>query len=417
MDEAKAIIEAGIQYMNNGDMPNRKNKTLEEIRNKLIKCAQSYGAYRKTTELGQYESYYFKDSLAFGFFKTYFDAKIDNVKNQDINNKLDKLRQIERVKNTTYGKFKFYFANATEDDIEFAKAIIKEVIKTMNGGVLPEIKELQDNEGKTMIKQIPLNQILYGSPGTGKTYSTAIEALKIVMPEGEIQEIDLENRQLVMAKYNEYKQKGQIRFITFHQSYSYEEFVEGIKSVLADSCPDVKYEKKDGILKQIADLATTEYLKSDTEFDFNPEKNDVLKISLQSIYMMYKEKVNFENLNELIGKKTNKPIKNYVLIIDEISRGNISKIFGELIILLEEDKRLYQENELTVNLPYSDNEKEFGIPPNLYFIGTMNTSDRSIASIDIALRRRFKFKEIMPIAELVPKEIAGLYQIAIHNTK
>lgn len=362
------------------------------------------------------------------------------------------------------------------------------------------------------------------------------------MPKNELQKINLEDRQGVMDKYKECKDKGQIRFITFHQSYSYEEFVEGIKPVLDESCNELRYEKKSGILKQITNLAETEYLplKTQKEFDFNSEKNDVLKISLgdstkegdwqiydyciknnkialgwggsidfssaqneedlknifnehkteledpspwtvsamkmfkfwikkddlifvskgnkfvraigrvlddeyiynpdteipycqfrnvawllkdveipieklyernlspQSIYMMFKEKVNFENLNELIGKKTNKPIKNYVLIIDEINRGNISKIFGELITLLEDDKRLYQENELTVNLPYSENEKEFGLPPNLYFIGTMNTSDRSIASIDIALRRRFKFKEITPDSKHVPDDIAGL---------
>lgn len=151
------------------------------------------------------------------------------------------------------------------------------------------------------------------------------------------------------------------KFITFHQAYSYEEFVEGIKPECEND--NIIYTIKNGIFKEIC------------------------------------------------LKANNDPSNNYILVIDEINRGNISKIFGELITLIEEDKRvepngeygfentIVKNNELLVTLPYS--QRKFGVPKNLYILGTMNTSDRSIASIDIALRRRFKFREMMPIVDFV----------------
>jgi len=146
------------------------------------------------------------------------------------------------------------------------------------------------------------------------------------------------------------------KFITFHQSYAYEEFIEGIKPDLSDSSKELSYILDDGIFKKLC-------VEAKDHPDFK-----------------------------------------YAIVIDEINRGNISKIFGELITLIEENKRIGegQAEALEVTLPYS--KEKFGVPKNLYIIGTMNTSDRSIASVDIALRRRFRFKEMMPKYECIPEE-------------
>lgn len=174
-----------------------------------------------------------------------------------------------------------------------------------------------------------------------------------------------EQLEFLNAKNSSRKIEDFYKFITFHQSYSYEEFVEGIKPSINNDEDNatISYEYNRGILKEICQQANSD------------------------------------------------PENNYLLIIDEINRGNISKIFGELITLIESDKRVIpngerifentktQNEELVVTLPYT--KSKFGVPSNLYILGTMNTSDRSIASIDIALRRRFKFVEMMPKRELV----------------
>ena len=206
--------------------------------------------------------------------------------------------------------------------------IINNIINTYNKEIYKMEKEEIINILKNK-KQI----ILQGAPGTGKTYSSSEIAVKL------IDENAPSDRAELMKRYKELVNKEQIFFTTFHQSMDYEEFVEGIKPKTING--NITYELEDGIFKKACKSA---------------ENNKV------------------------------------VLIIDEINRGNISKILGELITLLEVDKRKGKENEIEVILPYS--KEKFSVPDNLYIIGTMNTADRSIGYIDYALRRRFAFISI-----------------------
>ena len=408
--------------------------------------------------------------------------------------------------------------------------------------ILPELKEMwsklingEENsetqnggdEGENMKNEFDKNVIFYGPPGTGKTYTTAKRAVEICKTESEE---DLTDYAEVMKKYNELKKKNRIEFITFHQSYGYEEFIEGIKPIVSNEDDesedenennkesktnikienDIKYDVVDGVFKKFCEAATKAIIKTNnnkddilseaivwkvtlrdevkedcftnnhvrinfklgtagaSKFDNEIKKGDIIittdgsrtkingiavvtddkaytlnkaksdtttrnvdwlvkginkdiyeindkkilprktvtkvpNMKVEDIIKLAKEKELIalskkepEELSKIVIKENKEP---YVFIIDEINRGNISKIFGELITLIEPTKRSGKKECISTKLPYS--KKEFTVPDNVYIIGTMNTADRSIALMDTALRRRFKFEEMLPDYDLL----------------
>lgn len=234
-------------------------------------------------------------------------------------------------------------------DTDWKKVLdFKRLKENLNNGIL------QLNPSSST--KIASNQILFGPPGTGKTFHTVNRALDILDPGTDWE--DDAKRESALEEFKKHKAAGRIVFTTFHQSMSYEDFIEGIKPELGEGSDKVGYKMEPGIFKQIADEAR---------------------------------------------QHPNEP---YVLIIDEINRGNVANIFGELITLIEEDKRQGKDEALEVMLPYS--KDPFSVPANLFIIGTMNTADRSVEALDTALRRRFSFVEMMPKPELLSEDVDGV---------
>lgn len=216
--------------------------------------------------------------------------------------------------------------------------------------------------GNNMAEMIsPLNRILFGAAGTGKTYNTINHALSI-LENKTLEALNNESRDELKQRFDDYKDQGRIEFVTFHQSFSYEDFVEGIRAEADDGM--LTYDVKPGVFKRICERANAKLLRSEVKYE------------------------------AAVGQP-----RPYILIIDEINRGNISRILGELITLIEDSKRAGAAEALSVTLPYS--KEEFSVPDNVYIIGTMNSSDRSLTGLDIALRRRFTFFEMPPRSELL----------------
>lgn len=325
---------------------------------------------------------------------------------------------------------------------------------------LPDLLALFD-EGETVARPkesslcaAPKNQILFGPPGTGKTYNTINKAIEIINPDFDLSQ----DRKEVKKEFDRLTNNGQIIFTTFHQSMSYEDFVEGIKpQEPKEEGQSISYAVEDGIFKrlcriadqksgnfesiiekfkdEISDLEGKEpiTIKSKrTAFDIayrgtsvfyvQPEastkENAWYPVNIRHIEKVFetgdfsgvyrptyvREIISFLENERGLKRGVNKAVKSkpYVLIIDEINRGNVSQIFGELITLIEEDKRLGQKESLEVILPYS--KERFGVPSNLFILGTMNTADRSVEALDTALRRRFCFEEMPPKSELIASD-------------